>query len=227
MKSYKEKSNANYKKKKRPQQGLEARDGGVEVGKQNARHPILALPEFNNAPINQKCVRFVASSAIAANLTIQNCLDQFMMQVSTALGVCYIRAFRIKLLRILSPVQTQGTSVTVLVRPIAVDGGNNSFNAVPESFADTSASIDVPAFIKIKPKIDTPLGSWHFSNTTDANLVSVVAPLGSTMDIIFEYILNNEYVASTYTNTLVSGTVGTLYSRNVLGSFVPIAYTIK
>ncbi len=222
------KNKANYKtKNKRPPLDREAADGHNLIVKQDVRHPIIALPEISPSPVYRQSRRFIASSAVNGNLTIANLLDQFMIQVSTALGVSYVKALRVAKLKLLAPVQTQGTSVQLKVQPIGIDSGNNSFSGVPETYQDTSASIDVPAYLELKPKIDTPLGSWHFSVNVDLALLYIVAPQGTTFDIVFEFILNNEAAASSYTNTLVTGTVGTLYSRNIVTNFVPQSATVK
>ncbi len=199
-------------------------DDGSEVGtRQDKNRPITFLPEIVISNRFTSTRRFVNNGgAVSGQMTIQDLLNQFLIATSTTVGYCYVRCVRIKKFRILSPVQTQGTSVTVSVQPYSVDAANNSFSAIPETYVDTSASIDIPAYISLKPSIETPLGSWHYNTTTNVNLMTLVAPQGSTMDISFEYILNIANNASVYTATLAAAVVGTLYARNILTNFVPI-----
>ena len=202
-------------------------DGEEIVMKQRQLNPIVCLPEIIQAPIYKQWRRFVNNGgAVSGSLTIAHLLSQFMVAVTSVLGISYVRAVRIRQLRILSPVQTQGTSVTLRLQPNGVDAGNNSFNTVPETFIDTSASIDIPAYIFLKPAIDTPLGSWHFSNTTSSNLMLITCPQGSTMDIQFEYILNTESTAATYTVVIAAATAGTLFSQTILTNFIPSVFTV-
>jgi hypothetical protein len=204
------------------------RESGLEYAvKQNQKHPIICLPEVTVAPVFTKYQRFITDTQVNSNITIANCLDQFMVQVSTALGICYVKAFRIKKIRLLSPVTTQGSSVLASITPAGVDSANNSFSGIPETYLDTSASIDIPAYIKLTPSMESPLGSWHWSTTTSVNLFTIICPPGSTLDILFEYILNTEGTASAYSNSLVTGTVGTLYSRNIGGTFTPLTANLR
>lgn len=212
--------------RKRSTKGIRS-DGEEFVITQNVRSPIIALPEILDSPIYRQWRRFVNNGGVVSGrMNIQDCLNQFMVAVTSVLGICYLRAVRIRQIRILSPVQTQGTSVTLRLQPQGVDSSVNNFNGVPETYVDTSASIDVPAYIFLKPAIDTPLGSWHYSNTVNCDLLNLTCPQGSTMDIQFEYILNHENTASTYTVVIAAATAGTLFSRAILTNFAPTVFTV-
>jgi hypothetical protein len=212
------KHKANYKRKV----VRERDDGELTAVKQKQRNPIVSLPDITATPIYMRYIRYITASQITTGqLNVNNLLDQFMVQVSTALGVCYVKALRIKAIRFLAPVTTQGTSVTLKITPVGVDSSANNYNSVPETYMDTSSSIDIPAYIKLKPSLSTPLGSWHYSNSVSSAVMLVTCPAGTTMDILYEFILNSEFGASSYTNTLVTGTVGDMYSRNIITNFVP------
>jgi hypothetical protein len=221
-KSHKKPSKYNVKKKKGHPE-----DGEESLVKQNTRHPIVCLPEFKRLPMNTVVKRFVCNGgAVSGTIAITDLLNQFMVVSTSVLGICFIKAVRIKCLKLLAPVQTQGTSVECTLQPSTTDGSNNSFNSVPEKYSDTSASIDIPAYLKLKPSIDTPLGSWHFSSTVTTGLVTITAPQGSTMDLTLEYMLNTEGIVSPYTVVIAAATSGTLFSRNILTNFVPLVFTV-
>ena len=199
-------------------------DNTGEISRSNggSRFPITSLPEITTAHVIQEYRRFVNNGgAVGAALTIFGCLNQFMFSVTPLLLYNYIRAFRIKKIRILSPITTQGTSITCSIQPIGIDSGNNNFNAVPEKYLDTSASIDVPAYISLTPDRTTPLGSWHYNVSVDGSLAQIVCPAGSTMDILFEYIMTTESTSSSYTRVVAGATVGLLYTANMISNFVP------
>ena len=193
---------------------------------QNKRFPIISLPEIVTSHIIQEYRRFVATSSVSGFLTIYDLLNQFMMATLATLANSFIEAVRIKKIRLLSPVTTQGTSVTARLSPFAPDTSTNNFNGIPETYADTSASIDIPAYLSLTPSIMTPLGSWHRAQNTDSNLLTVQCPSGSTMDILFEYILPTSSTAQAYTRAIVGGTIGVLYTKNIITSFVPIVRAV-
>ncbi len=220
-KNYKTMSKQNNKKKKVL---VEHVTGELSTSNSSKRFPVLSLPEIVTQPILQTYRRFVNNGgAVSGALAISDLLNQFTMATTSVLVIPYVRAVRIKKIRILSPVTTQGTSITLSMLPIGADTGQNSFTIVPEMYLDTSASIDVPAFLSLTPSIETPLGSWHLSitNASSSQLLQIVCPQGSTMDILFEYILNTVQSVPSYTRTIAAGTAGTLYAANILGNFVP------
>lgn len=221
-KPYKQLSKVNKKKKV-----ITESDTG-ELVKVNSgkRFPILSLPEIVTSHVIAEYRRFVNNGgAVNANLTIQDLLNQFTISVTNVLLYPYIAAIRIKKLRLLSPVTTQGTSITASMLPQGNDSSNNNFNCVPEKYLDTSASIDIPAYLALTPSLDTPLGSWHFSTTVNGNLVKIVAPPGSTLDILFEYIFAVD-APSAYTRAVAGAVVGQLYAANILTNFVPVGRTV-
>jgi hypothetical protein len=223
QKSQKQKSRNLNQTKRRNNVSFNEESGMVSTQKQNKNKPVVFLPEIISAPIQKTTRRFITASAISGSaITIADLLNQFLVATTSILGVSYLRMVRIKRIRMLCPVTTQGTSIGCKFQPSTVDSGNNSFNSCGEVFADTSASIDIPAYLALEPKLTTPLGSWHYSTTVSTNLLIVSCPPGTTMDIQFEYILNTDNSVSAYTVALSGAVSGTLYSRNIL-SFVPFS----
>ncbi len=218
MKSRKRFNKENKKKK----QIVESETGELVAFNSHKRFPIISLPEIPTVHIQQTYRRFVNNGgAVSGSIQISDCLNQFLVATTSVLAYPYVLAVRIKKIRCLSPVQTQGTSVTLSMQPVTVDTGINSFTAVPELYLDTSASIDVPAYLSLTPSIRTPFGSWHQARTTNAPLLTIVAPQGSTMDILFEYIIAANATAAPFTRTISAGVAGTLYATNILTNFVP------
>ncbi len=217
-KNYKSFNKQNKKKK----EVVERETGELVKFNNHKRNPIVSLPEIPTVHIMQTYRRFVNNGgAVSGTISITDLLNQFMVAVTTVLAYPYITAIRIKKIRCLSPVQTQGTSVLLSMQPVAPDTGSNNFSCVPELYIDTSASIDIPAYIALTPSLMTPFGSWHFANTKNSNLLTIVAPQGSTMDILFEYILASNATQSSYTRTVAAATAGVLYAANILTNFVP------
>jgi len=219
-KSYKKVSKHN--KKRHPP--IMNETGEYAVGNSSKRNPIVSLPEITTSPIFQVYRRFLANNAISGNLAITDLQNQFMMAVTTILAYPYIRAVRLKKIRMLVPITTQGQSVSCTLAPVGADSANNSFNSVPETYLDTSSSIDVPAYLSLTPSIATPLGSWHFADSNvSAALLSIVCPAGTTLDILFEIIPRASASGTPgYSRAIVSGTVGVLYGAPILTSLFPV-----
>lgn len=217
-KPYKKSSKANRKVKKIDQ------DETGELVKVNAnkRFPVISLPEIIVAPIMQCYRRFIATSAVSGTITVQDLLNQFSFATTSVLAFPYCRQVRLKKIRALSPVTTQGTSVLLSMQPVSADASNNCFSAVSETYIDTSASIDVPAYVHLTPSIKTPFGSWHYNTTVNANLLTVIFPAGSTVDILFEFIPTWAIIsAPAYTRVIAAGTAGKTYAAPILTNLIP------
>jgi hypothetical protein len=216
MKPYKNKSKHNKKQKVH-----ESATGLDIVHTQNKRSPTTFLPEVTISPMFQCKKRFIAQNPAFGNITIADFLNQFLFAVSTTSTYCYVKAVRLVKICALCPITTQGTSIVMSMQPAAIDSSDNCFNAVPEKYLDTSSSIDYPAYISLKPSITTPLGSWHMSNTTSSALLVVNFPVGSVVDMTFEYIMNDNFAPSTYLVGSTGLTLGQMYGRTILSALVP------
>ena len=218
-KSFKRPSKVNQKRKKNLDQDETGELTRVNAGK---RFPIISLPEIVTTPILQCYRRFIATSAVSGNIAIADLLNQFTFATTSVLGYPYCRQVRLKKIRALTPVTTQGTSVLLSMTPIGIDSSSNCFNAVVETYIDTSASIDVPAYIHLTPSLKTPLGSWHFNNTTTNNLLAVIFPAGTCVDILLEFIPTWSTIsAPAYTRVLAAATVGKTYAAPILTNLIP------
>ncbi len=216
---YKKVSKQNIKKKK-----SQLREDGLVSHNSEKRFPIVCLPSIVTVPMYQCYRRFTNNGGpVNGTLNISDLLNQFMTGVTMPNVLqCNIRAIRIKKIRLLAPVTSQGTSVTVSLRPIGQDASSNSFSGVPEKYLDTSASYDVPAYLALTPALTTPLGSWHYSINVNSGLCDVVAPTGTTMDILFEYVISYAEGASVYNRITVNPiTLGMHYAATMLVNFVP------
>jgi hypothetical protein len=189
---------------------------------QGSKQPILYLPEITTVPIYQAYRRFIATSTVSGDITIQDLLNQFLFAATSVLAYPYCAQIRLKKIRALSPVTTQGTSVLCSMKPRTIDTGNNCFNAVQETYIDTSASIDIPAYLHLSPSIKTPLGAWHYNTTTNTNLLQVTFPAGTTCDLLLEWIPTwNNQSAPPYLRVIAAGTVGKTFATAILTNLIP------
>lgn len=224
MSKMQSKQNYNKTNRKRSKKIVVIEKQNGELAKTNSgskRNPIVSLPEIITSPCYQVYRRFITQGQINGTIGIFDMLNQFLVATTSILAYPYVSAVRIKKIRLLAPVTTQGSSVFVSMRPSALDSNQNSFNSVPELYIDSSASIDVPAYLSLTPSIDTPFGSWHRPINTNLQVVEVVAPAGSTMDILFEFIVAAASTAKTYSQTVSGAVAGNMYAQNMLTNFQP------
>jgi len=216
--NYKKTSKVNIKRK----EPKEDEQGMLVNANSRKRFPVVSLPMIPTVHIDQVYRRIVNNGgAISGTMAIFDLLKQFTVATTAVLGVSFVRCVRIKKIRCLAPVTTQGTSVTLKLKPSGSDTSDNNFNSVNETYIDTSASIDIPAYISLSPSLDTPLGSWHQNINVDGLLLNISAPPGTTMDILFEYILSADTPISAYSRVLAGATIGTLYAGPILTNFLP------
>jgi len=212
----------------------ESESGIVHDSNGERKQPIVSLPEVIVSPVREIYRRFLAASGANANVTIGDLLNQFLFAISATTAYSYVSAVRIKKVRVLAPLTTQGTSVALALRPQGDDNTSNNFNAVPEQFMDTSTSIDIPAYLALRPSKDTPFGSWHqnMNVNTTGKLLTINCPPGTTLDVLFEYIERNPInttLVPTYSYTSSGMSAGVLYASSLAGgSFLPVGvnYTL-
>lgn len=184
------------------------------------RVPIIALKDCVSCPIFTMRRRFVSTASISGNLSIFDLINQFMFATTTTSLYPTTAAIRLKKIALLSPVTVQGSSVTCLLRPQNTSTDNNLVS-VNETLIDTSASIDVPAYLSITPSVQTPIGSWHYSTNTNSPLCAITCPNGSCMDLTMEFIPAWNSTPSSYIRTVVGATVGQSYGATILTNFIP------
>lgn len=204
----------------------------LHVGhEENVRSPRLEHPkdhkmfpkEFIPNPMFFFKRRYGAAANIAANLAISGILNSFIVATTAVLGNSPFSAIRMKRMQIWAPVVTNGTPVTIVITPVTTDPGNNCFTDLPETITDTSQTLDLPAYVDYKPSVDSPAGSWHASIVLGAVLMSILAPIGSIMDVEFQAVFNTTFTTTAYTTVLAGATPGTVYSRAFVANFVPVA----
>lgn len=217
-KPYKKASKANRKKKEIPQN----ENGELSKVNSGKRFPIVSLPEIITSPIYQVYRRYIAQGAVSGNISITDLFNQFMVAVTSVLAETYVFAVRLKKIRVLAPVTTQGSSVLVSMKPNAPDTALNSYTGVPEKYIDTSASIDIPAYLSLTPTLATPFGSWHKDNNVSINLLEIVCPSGSTLDILYEFILRDTTAtAPQFTRVVAAATTGVMFGAPILTNLIP------
>ena len=179
----------------------------------------LLMPlEMKTSPVRQFKRRYLFSGGAAGNLTIFDIMNTELTAVTAILGYPMNRGIRIKRMQMWAPVITQGTAAFVKMTPTGGDSTTNNFNSLPEQIADSSISIDRPAYCCYKPDVDCPAGSWHLTFNVDGALVALSASSGAILDIDFQASSAITGAVGAYTTVLVGAVIGTVYAKSILGT---------
>jgi len=197
------------------------RNDGYLLSKDRRESRLMPLEFVPNHPVTYRR-RYSTTGGVNTTLKISDLLNSKIMAVSAILGYTWNQVVKLKRVQIWAPVTTQGTAVFITLSPIATDTGINSFNDIPIVITDESQAIDRVAYVDYKTKSDTPSGQYHFSTAIDLNLISIVAPAGSIMDLDIEAIENPTRAPLGYTTVLAGATIGQMYARTVASSFFPV-----
>lgn len=184
-------------------------------------------PAFNAVPIDRCKRRWQSAEAVAVTnagfslATGHNCFE--MVTVANTTAIPFVDTWRIRKISVWT-INYQDNATTATNLPVGTDTGSNNFNDREVVYTCSSRSEADPGFMAIKPALDTPLGCWHKTSTTNstANLFILNVDYGGassgnwatvTMDIDFEYSLNVYGSAQGYTRSL-TGT----YAVGILGA---------
>lgn len=218
--------NSNQKAKvKGPRQNPRKQKGATR------RSSATAPPSFIAVPIRQGKVRFIATGAVNGSFTTDDLLNLPGVLAATAvLGMPIAQAVRLKGVEAWCPIQTAGSTVEINL----IDSGGaatvTTMGGVPSVHTGSSMSFDKPAHVKWQAPKNKVTGSWWsaFALASGAlagsDLFTLVCPLGTVIDVIFDYIINLDAFAVTIqppTRVFVAATPGQLYNRVAITNLTP------
>jgi len=186
----------------------------------------LQPPVHVSVPERAGKLRYTAVAAISGNFSNVDLFNLPGVAATTAiLGTPIAYAVRLKKIEVWSPVQTAGSTVSCEIQDISGSVAGTTFTGRPITKTDSSISFDRPAHVVLRPGRLTPLGAWWngISMTTTANLFSLRCPLGSVVDIAYEFIMNLSDIGSTAATpvVLVGATPGDLYCKVLMTNLNP------
>jgi len=186
-------------------------------------------PSYNATPIQRTRRRFVSNENVAiTNLTFNLATGhrQFTcVTVASTSGVSYADCWRIRKISVWTINYIDNATTATLI-PVGADTSDNSFVDREAVFECTSRSEADPGHMSIKPALDTPLGSWHRTNNTNASGTLFIlnvdyggASSGNwatvTVDIEFDYVLNVYGAPQGYAPSTTSAVLGSLGGQNL------------
>lgn len=178
-----------------------------------------------------QCIRrYIAGSTFSAPMTQLEGHGQFAVATSATTSASWVDAWRIRRIRVYARNEEAGHAVQVNIVPIGIDTGSNNFNTVPKHYDVESQSTALAEILEIVPGENTPLGSWHRTNTVNSSggvMLISTSSNGGTFDantlfeIEYDFQPNVSGALTTYTASGFSGlTVGSLYCSPLCGGLL-------
>jgi len=171
------------------------------------QNPIPRPPQFNSNVVKHHKFRFLASSAVA-NVTITN------FNVLAALGgvgtvanstiTQFNKSFRIKSIEIWTPPASQGASATCAVEWLAPANSPNW------EVSDSSMNPTYPAHILARPPPNSLASFWNAVSTSQ-NMFEITASGGSIVDLVVDYIEDDQEAANNTTTGVATVVLGNKY----------------
>lgn len=191
-------------------------------------------PEFppvrNFAKKDIQVRRFIQNAAVTNQaFTLANGHDQFLVVTNVAgNAVPYVDSWRIKRIDVWC-ISEANFSTNVTISAVGTDLTSNMRNDPERIWQCTSRSVSDPGHMSIVPSKNLPLGSWHFTSTTNfaGSLFQMsvgggggVSNFRCTMDITFETLINYVGLPLGYGVVTSTTTLGTVGGRGILSGFI-------
>jgi len=180
-----------------------------------------APPQIRSNVVYRHRFRYTSSSGTATVLTGNSIL-------AAAGSVCYQantnvasinQSFKIVELELFGAPAAQGSTSTVSIEWLG------TANAPSVEVSDTTNSVATPAHVKSRPPRDSQAVFWQTPSSASNNLVTLVAPAGTIIDIVLELVQNDDQLQ---VNTgVAAGALGSLYylslDPNATHRYVPVS----
>jgi hypothetical protein len=174
----------------------------------------LRPPPYRQQPVYKKMVRCdVAANAATQTVSAAN-LGSMLGVISTSATTSLFLSqnFRLKKVEMWSWTSTIGTTVDIELKwtDTTTAGGQAG---PPQTVGDSSASVDRPAYVCLKPRKTTIWNDWQSVASTNT-MLSYYSPQQAIMDLYFEWFVD-DIGALTAGPALTGATTGTIYHHNI------------
>ncbi len=181
---------------------------------------------FQSTFLVSKVIRFQASAAQTANVTLRDLGDLWC--TATAANAAYqnANAFRVKAVEIWGPPASTLVPVTVSIEFSGLSAGSTGPS---REISDTSVGASRVAHIYARPPRDSMASLWQPTNTT-AELFSITIPTNAIVDLHITYVVRDDGSALAVGSAVAGATTGANYIR-VLNSnsggttLTPVSYS--
>lgn len=178
-----------------------------------------------------QCVRrYIAGSTFSASMSLLEGHGQFAVATSATTSASWVDCWRIRRIRVYARNEEAGHAVQVNIVPTGIDLNSNNFNTLPKHYDVESQSISSAMILEIKPGKNSPLGSWHRTNTVNSSggvMLISTSTNGGTFDantlfeIEYDFQPNVSGGLTTYSASGFSGlTIGALYCSPLCGGLL-------
>jgi len=185
------------------------------VGTGRSKEPVwMGPPTYKQQVVREWKIRAdVAANAASQTMTAGQLSSHLGIIATSATTSVYLSpSFRIKKVQMWSWTATIGTTVDISIKytDTATAGGQGG---PPQTIADSSASVDKPAYVCLSPENSSIYKDWQ--NAAAANsILTVYSPQQSIIDITFEFFLD-DLGAAVAGPAIAGATLGNLYHHNI------------
>jgi hypothetical protein len=201
-----------------PRQNLRKQNGATRRSSAMAPPPFKAIPERSGK------VRFIATAGVSGDFTQLDLFDLPGCSAQTAIsGIPISQAVRLRKVEVWAPVQTAGSTTTCSLFDDSGAAGT-ALGGLPEVISDSSMSFDRPAHLVWTTKPTRPSGGWWTVASTSISrvLFNLICPLGSVVDVSFDFVINLTAQAGLAPAVVIVGaTPGDLFNRVAITNLTP------
>jgi hypothetical protein len=174
----------------------------------NRQGTSFAPPPWKGQPIRNMKLRYQSTMALAVqNFTVTQLGGMVgVIATTTTAASSLCQNFRIRRIKIWSPVITNGTIVT---NAIDWNSGSSSPSGSGTAISDSAMSQNYPAHVSSAPPKGSKADLWQSVINTD-NIVAITCPIGSILDFDFEFSLSDQ-AGPLQAYTVVAATAGEIY----------------
>jgi hypothetical protein len=166
--------------------------------------------------------RYVSTNATSTALTPTSllCSAGTMCTVANTTSVSFYGSVKINQIEMWCPPASQGSSATCSVDWVG-------FGSSPSrEFSDTTVSVATPAYVRCSPPPMSLASFWQTAGS--GTLCSIVAPVGTIIDVSLALILQDEDAAAAF-SAITAGIAGQVYylslDSNVTHRYTPVSLT--
>lgn len=174
------------------------------------REPIWKRPpSYKSQPVRSWTIRCDVAGNAAEQVitTFQMSSVLAVIGVTAGTSVFMSDSWRCKRIDLWGWTSTIGTTTDIMLK-FADNGTAAGQGGPPCTVMDSSASIDDPAFVSLKPPKGSICSLWQDTGAASYNFFTYKCPQSGIMDIHFEFIIDD-------IGTLVVGPVGTYVIGNI------------
>jgi hypothetical protein len=180
----------------------------------------LAPANFTAQPARRWRLQFISENAGPAFTLSPTQIGQMVGVIATSAttSVMLSNVYRLRRLSLWAWPNVLGTPVTVSLGFANSEGGADGQTSRPVVCADTSNSLDTPAYVTLKPKKGSDNAALWFNTQTGNSTAQIILsmPIGAILELDVDFVVDDLGTPNTGP-VLIGATLGVTYHKIVNG----------